>query len=253
MVIIAKKRFGQNFLRDKNILSKIIENAGITDTDYVIEIGPGLGGLTEFLIKKARKVTAVELDRDLIKGLENKFKYEDNLEIVQGDILKFKIPETPYKVVANIPYYITSPILNHFLKSEHKPLSMTLLMQKEVAEKIVERDNKKSIISLQVSLFAHAKIVQKIPPNAFYPIPKVSSALVHLKIKNKNDSEYFNNYAAEKILKIAKIAFTNKRKKLSNTLQKESLEAAGIDPNRRPETLTLSEWKNLSFGINIDP
>jgi len=233
----ANKSFGQNFLIDKNILDIIIETGKIEKNDHIIEVGPGLGVLTNELLQKAKKVTSIELDKKLIPVLQENFATSKNFDLINEDALKFTPPHTTYKVIANIPYNITSPLISHFLQNKNKPISLTLLIQKEVAEKII--DKKQSILSLQVKLFAEAKLIKKVSKNCFYPAPKIDSAIIHLKTHNKYSQE-----EAIKILTLAKKAFSQKRKKLSTTIGSEIKESP-IDLNRRPETLSIEEWKSL--------
>jgi 16S rRNA (adenine1518-N6/adenine1519-N6)-dimethyltransferase len=235
----ASKRFGQNFLIDQDTLDSIVEAAEITKADHVIEVGPGLGVLTNELLKEAKQVTSIELDKKLIPILEEQFGANKKFTLKNQDALTFSPPSTPYKVVANIPYNITSPLLNHFLRAANPPTSLTLLVQKEVAKKICET-KKHSILSLQVALFADSKNVKKVSNECFYPIPKVDSAIIHLETHGKIQKDQ-----ALAVLKLAKVAFSQKRKKLSNTLPAELLEKSTIDPNRRPQTLSIEEWQTL--------
>lgn len=238
----AKKSFGQNFLIDKDILGSIIESAQISKTDHIIEVGPGLGVLTQKLAEESAKVTTIELDSSLLPILKlNLLRYK-NVEIINGDALQFTPPSSEYKVVANIPYNITSPLINHFLKAENPPSSMTILVQKEVAEKICDLTPDMSFLSLQIALFATASIKKIVKAQSFYPVPKVDSAILNLETHKKYTSE-----TAEKVLKIAKRAFAQGRKKLSNTLPeyKEQLEKLDI-AGQRPQHLTIEHWLQLA-------
>ncbi|MFA5820669.1 MAG: 16S rRNA (adenine(1518)-N(6)/adenine(1519)-N(6))-dimethyltransferase RsmA [Candidatus Gracilibacteria bacterium] len=241
--LFTKKRFGQNFLINAGILKNIVNAANIKSTDHVIEIGPGLGVLTEELIKKAKKITSIELDNHLIPLLKTRFSDQKNFELLHMDALKFTPPKTPYKIVANIPYNITSPLLNHFLQAKNKPTSMTILVQKEVADKITQhlhsKKPKHSILSLQVALFADAKMISRVPAGNFFPAPKVESAILQI-TPRKN---LISNAQALQILTLAKRAFTHKRKKLSHTFKNLPPE---IDPNLRPEDLSPQEWGLIS-------
>lgn len=240
----AKKHLGQNFLKSESTLNKIIETAELSPKDHIIEIGPGLGILTIELAKKAKKVTTIELDKDLIPILEKTLTNYKNIKIIHGDALKFIPPKTKYKIAANIPYYITSPLLNHFLQAKNKPTTITLLVQKEVAEKIIQLEPKMSILSLQVALFGKARLIKKIPKTAFHPQPKVDSAILHIKLHQKS-----NTKEALHILTLAKIAFSQKRKKLRNTLFKQLKITPKISPDRRPETLSVQEWRKLTKSL----
>lgn len=246
--LFAKKRFGQNFLINRQELEKIVTTAKIEKTENVIEIGPGLGVLTQKLLQKAKKVICLELDGNIIPILKANLSGVTNLEIINIDALKFIPPKMEYKIVANIPYYITSPILNHFLQVENKPKSITLLVQKEVAEKICMRDGKQSILSLEVALFGTPKIISRISASSFFPAPKVDSSILHIEVFDKNHEDFIPKNKALEILNLAKICFSQKRKKLSNTLPEEYHENAtvtGISLSRRPETLTISDWTKL--------
>ncbi|MFA6917281.1 MAG: rRNA adenine dimethyltransferase family protein, partial [Candidatus Gracilibacteria bacterium] len=159
--------------------------------------------------------------------------------------------ETSYKIVANIPYNITSHLINHFLQTKNQPISITLLVQKEVAEKIYVLNPDMTVLSLQVALFGKAKIAKKVPSSYFYPQPKVDSAIIHIELFQKNDPNFIPQEKALKILKVAKTCFSNRRKKLSNTLPEEyhsQAKKSGIDLSRRPETLSTQEWAAICLG-----
>jgi len=166
----AKKYLGQNFLVNSGALKKIVETAGISKNDHIVEVGPGLGVLTKELAKLAKKVTSIELDKSFFPILKESLGEYKNIEILHQDALRFIPPKTKYKVVANIPYNITSPLINHFLQAENKPESMTLLVQDEVAEKICTKDPKMTILSLQVALFGEAKLIKKVSKESFFPL-----------------------------------------------------------------------------------
>lgn len=244
----AKKFLGQNFLINRDILDNIVNTANVTDQDLVIEIGPGLGVLTEQLVQKAKKVISIELDQKLYTLLTENFKNYKNLEIIHQDALRFEPPAETYKVVANIPYNITSPIINHFLQAKNRPTSLTLLVQKEVAQKLCTLEPDMTVLALQVALFGKAKLVKKVSNQCFFPVPGVDSAIIHIECYDQRDPNYIPQEAALNILKLAKQAFSQKRKKLSNTLpdHKDSLTKSGIDPNRRPETLSVQEWLSVA-------
>jgi 16S rRNA (adenine1518-N6/adenine1519-N6)-dimethyltransferase len=238
----AKKSLGQNFLQSKAIVAKIIKTAKVTSKDHVIEIGPGLGILTEELAKHAKNTTAIELDKDLIPTLKENPALK-KVEIINADALLFKAPKnTKYKVVANIPYYITSPLITAFLTQKNPPTSMTLLVQKEVAEKIIT-DPPESILALQTQLYAKPILAFGVPAKHFKPKPKVDSAVIHLETLKKTTRPK----NPTKILELAKQAFSQKRKKLSNTLKhiKPSLIKFKLI-DKRPQHLTLKDWENLA-------
>lgn len=241
---MAKKHLGQNFLKSYSVLQKIIAAADLNKDDHVIEIGPGQGFLTEALLEKAGKVTAIEKDHDLIEPLQEKFP---DLDLIEGDALKFSPPETPYKVVANIPYYITSPLINHFLKdTPHHPEFLVLMTQKEVANKAAAKPGKLNVLALNIQTFGNIKKICKVPASAFSPQPKVESAVIKI-------TPHKEPLVPEKILptyfKLISNAFSQKRKMLGNTLGKETCEKAGIDPMKRPQHLTIQEWAQLANAL----
>lgn len=250
----AKKGLGQNFLIDEIALDKIIEAADLEPSDNVVEVGPGTGFLTEQLVSKVAHVTSVELDANMVDILKNKFWTLKNLEVVHKDILSFPIPEGPYKVVANIPYYITSPLLKHFLQSNNRPSLMVVLVQKEVAEKICGKG--KSLITIQTQVFGEAEIVVTVPSSSFFPPPKVNSAILKIKVY---DQPLVEAEKLDEFFRIVKFGFSQKRKKLSNGLSaglriepsevRTMLEKAGLSPDVRPEELTIEEWKRLVEGV----
>ena len=246
--LFAKKSFGQNFLTNKNVLQDILNASGITKDDTVIEIGPGLGVLTKELAKTTKKVISIELDKKLLPLLKETLNEYTNIEILSENTLKFIPPKIQYKIVANIPYNITSPILNHFLQTENQPISMTLMVQEEVAEKICTLEPDMTVLSLEVALFGKAKTIKKVPASSFHPQPKVNSAIIHVELFTPQNPNYIPKQTALKILQIAKTCFSNRRKQLKNTLPKEYHEQAvnsGIDLSRRPETLSIQEWATI--------
>lgn len=235
----AKKSLGQNFLISEKALNKIIEAADIQPNEQILEIGPGLGTLTRRLAEKTTNLTAIELDDSLIPLLTETLP--KHVQIIHKDALRYEPPENSYKLIANIPYYITSPIINHFLQRPNPPKSLTLLVQKEVAEKICQLDPDMSVLSLQVALFGTAKIITKVENTAFYPAPKVDSAVIQIEVTNPYPLQ-----TALAILNLAKKAFTSKRKKLSNTLKshREILEKLGLG-DKRPEHLSIGDWEKI--------
>lgn len=242
---------GQHFLIDGDVLDAIVEAGAVTPDDTVVEIGAGLGILTKELLKRAKKVITIELDARLLPLLDlyvKETRTPHNLDVVQGNALQVPMPAVPYKIVANIPYHITSPLLRHaFLESEVRPTSLTLLIQREVAEKICdERD--RSLLSIIVSFFGAARIVRHVPPECFLPPPAVDSSVLQIDCHPEplTDSE-----TMERVFLLAKVAFSQKRKMLRNTITtlpggEEILAAAGIDPSRRPQTLSIEEWIALA-------
>jgi 16S rRNA (adenine1518-N6/adenine1519-N6)-dimethyltransferase len=241
---------GQHFLADSTVLEKILEAATISPDDTIVEIGPGLGILTKELAAHAKKVIAVELDQRWIP-LAKKYAGEGakaELIFINDNALNVQLPEEPYKIVANIPYHITSPLLRHaFLESTRPPQSLTLLIQREVAEKICDPDDA-GILTIIVALFGKASMVTRVPPASFVPPPKVDSAVIHIACHQK---PLGSPEEIEKIIWLLKNAFSQKRKMLSNTLGRlpegpERMAKVGIDPTRRPQTLSVDEWLALA-------
>jgi len=250
------KGLGQNFLEDQSALQKIIEAAEIELTDSVLEIGPGLGSLTRYLALSARSVTAVELDRKLFPALESVLSPYKNIRLIQGDILKLNSAELMdkpgYIVVANIPYYITSAVIRRLLEAEVHPRRVVLTVQKEVAERICAEPGEMNLLALSVQVYGKPTITAFIPAGAFYPPPKVDSAVLRIEVQ---DQSYLTTNLLDAFFKLIKAGFSQKRKTLRNSLsgglrvsQVESekmLSGAGIDPGRRAETLSLEEWGRL--------
>jgi len=252
----ARKGLGQNFLIDRGVLDKIIAAAGIENTDTVVEVGPGLGVLTRALAEKAGKVVSVELDRNMVALLRETMAGVPNVAIVERDILdtppQSLIGQGGYKVVANLPYYITSPVLRHFLESTHQPQSLVVMVQKEVARQIVARPPETSLLSVAIQFYGTPRIVSYVPAGAFYPPPKVASAILRIdvlperRLSAEDEAVFF---------KLARAGFSTRRKQLINALSSgldidkttgaELLQKAGIDPKRRAETLTIDDWLNL--------
>ena len=258
MNLFAKKSLGQHFLNSTHVLEQIITASHIEKDEEVLEIGPGTGILTDALLRSGARVTAVEKDDRALEVLQTKFKSEieqGRLTIIQGDILKLNIAsiyKTPYALIANIPYYITGSILEKFLEYAPRPNRMVLLVQKEVAERIVARDGKESVLSISVKSFGTPKLVAKVPPGAFTPPPTVDSAI--LAIENISDTLF-----AEKRLNIRvffgflKAGFAHKRKFLIRNLEtvssREHLEhvwrTLSIDPKIRAEEISVKTWIDI--------
>ncbi len=253
----AKKSLGQNFLVDEGAFDQIIAAAELQPGDHVVEVGPGTGFLTERLLGSAAQVTAVEYDGDMVTMLKAKFPGAKNLTLVHKDALRFPVPSGAYKVVANIPYYITSPLLKHFLQSENRPSLMVLLVQKEVAEKIGGLDGK-SMVTIETQVFGRPEIMGVVPRTSFHPAPKVDSAILRIEVYPEP------LVSAEKLkafLRLVGFGFSQKRKKLSNALasgfhqevdaMRGILEKVGLDSNIRAEELEIGDWLKLLTEINF--
>lgn len=252
---MPKKHLGQNFLFDPSILQKIISVAGITPDDTVVEIGPGHGRLTKMLSEAANKVIAIELDKGLHERLTDELSGSDNIELVHGDALKYPYGSLKdFKVVANIPYYITTQIIFKLFEHRSHLKSITITVQKEVAERIVAGPGGKAYgrLSIMVQYYGRPEIKFIVPKGAFRPVPKVDSAVMHIEIYERpmiavRDEGLF--------FKIVSTAFSQRRKTIHNTLKglcpdvKEKLIEAGIEPSQRPETLSIEEFARLSDAI----
>lgn len=260
-----QKKFGQNFLIDTHVLEKIIQSAGITKDDFVLEIGPGIGTMTQYLCESARQVMAVEIDQNLIPILEETLASYDNVTVVNEDILKLDIVQVaekynegkPIKVVANLPYYITTPIIMGLFES-HVPLeSITVMVQKEVADRMQSAPGTKEYgaLSLAVQYYADAEIVANVPPNCFMPRPNVGSAVIRLtchqekKVQVKDEKFMF---------RVIRASFNQRRKTLQNGLGNDAslavtkeqaaqaLEQMGLSTTIRGEKLSLEQFAALS-------
>ncbi len=252
----ADKSLGQNFLQDDAALEAIVSAAQIQATDSVLEIGPGLGSLTRHLADSAREVVAVELDGRLLQPLQAILVPHGNVRVVHGDILKLAphelIAEQDYIVVANIPYYITSKVIRHLLESEVKPRRVALTIQKEVAERICAQPGDLSLLALSVQVYGEPRIAARIPAEAFFPKPKVDSAVLCVEIY---PSPKIAPELLETFFKLIKAGFSQKRKTLRNSLSaglhispiqaEELLQQANIESRRRAETLSIEEWQIL--------
>ena len=252
--VVPAKSLGQNFLIDKGALSSIIEVAELKKSDTVVEIGPGTGVLTKELLEKAKKVIAFEKDEKMCKLLQASFKEFKNFQIIKGDFLTstFKFPKN-YKVVANIPYYITSPIIRKFLESRNKPELMILMVQKEVGQRICANPPDMSILSTSVQFYAKAKIIRYVSKGSFWPRPKVDSAIIIITPLINTDNKQLNT---DTFFKIVKTGFSHPRKQLLNNFSKglniervkieKILEELNISPQQRAETLSIEKWVELS-------
>lgn len=250
----AKKALGQNFLKSEQALREIIKAGEIKKEDLVIEIGPGKGALTARLLENSDHVIAVEKDRDLISFLQEKFKEEienKKLTLLEEDILEYKIKENPYKIIANIPYNITGAILKKFLTEENQPDLMVLMVQNEVAKRIVARDAKESILSVSVKAYGEPKLIMKVPARYFSPAPKVDSAVI--KISNISRKLFNNEVNEEKFWGVIHAGFAHKRKVLISNLKNYDKETnwtaifqeLNISLKTRAEDVSISTWFSL--------
>lgn len=272
MKIKPKKSLGQNFLTDNDVIRKIVESAGLKKEDVVLEIGPGRGILTEALASECQKVIAVEIDSDLVSYLKKKFEGNKSVEIVQGDILQmsnFKFPMSnqiqnskiqnlkpkSYKLIANLPYYITSPIIRKFLESKVSPTEMILMVQKEVAERIVAKPGEMGLLSISVQYYAKPEILFFVPRTAFEPVPEVDSAVIRI-THNSQLVTSESKIERDKFFRVVRAGFCAKRKMLSNNLSnsfhlekkevEKKLAEAGLDLNVRAQELSVEDWKKLA-------
>ena len=265
-----KKSFGQNFLTDTNILQKIVDTAEVDDQVNVIEIGPGIGALTEFLAERAAEVMAFEIDHRLVPILADTLRDFDNVTVVNEDILKvdlaqhiqnFKNPDLPIKVVANLPYYITTPILMHLIESGIPFSEFVVMMQKEVADRISAQPNTKAYgsLSIAVQYYMTAKVAFIVPRTVFVPAPNVDSAILKMVRRSEpavavEDEKFF--------FKVSKASFTHRRKTLWNNLTgyfgkteeikdklTKALDQAGLSPSVRGEALSLEEFASLTDAL----
>jgi 16S rRNA (adenine1518-N6/adenine1519-N6)-dimethyltransferase len=257
------KSLGQNFLVDGAVLDRIADGAELTDQDAVLEVGPGIGVLTQVLCERAGQVVAVEIDRALLPVLEETLADYDNVEVVHGDILKLNLPELfdqkfvgqQVKVVANLPYYITTPIIMNFFEQKLPVERIVVMVQKEVADRMQAVPSTKAYgtLSIAVQYYAQARVVTVVPSGAFFPPPNVDSAVIALVRRDQpavqvQDEAFF--------FRVVKAAFAQRRKTLPNTLSstmgiskdliRQALDQAGIDPKRRGESLNLDEFGRLS-------
>jgi 16S rRNA (adenine1518-N6/adenine1519-N6)-dimethyltransferase len=262
-----KKGLGQSFLVDENALRRIVEAAEVTGSDTVLEIGPGLGNLTRLLAERAGRVIAVELDEHFCEALLRLLADYPNVRIVHGDILELdpttligtngQPPATSYKVVANLPYYITSAVLRHLLEASLKPKLMVLTLQLEVAKRLIAAPGAMSLLAVSVQFYARPRLVARIRPGSFYPTPKVSSAVVRLDLYDRPPVEVDD---VNRFFAIVRAGFSGKRKQLRNSLAHglalppeavvKSLRRASIDEKRRAESLSLAEWGQLYRAIS---
>jgi 16S rRNA (adenine1518-N6/adenine1519-N6)-dimethyltransferase len=251
-----KRPFGQNFLFDKNILNKIVSCSGVTKKDTVVEIGPGLGTLTRVLAQKSKKVIAIEFDRKLISQLTENVSDLKNVEIINMDALKYPYEHIrgKFSVVANIPYNITTPIIFKLLEYKAKIISMTLLMQKEVAQRIVATSGSREygVLSLTTQIYTKPALKFIVSKKSFSPPPKIDSAIVHFQVSAR---PFLPVKDASLFLDIVKTAFGQRRKTIKNSLKSfhgltEALDRTSIAPSSRPETLSMQDFIRLADALH---
>lgn len=255
----AKKSLGQNFLHDAEIIEKIFETADVQSTDWVFEVGPGTGVLTFRLSDRVEKLLAIEIDHELVTRLQKQFIDSKSVSILEGNILDIDLKELleaslfsdhPYKVIANIPYYITAPIIRTLLSLKYQPVSLTLMVQDEVAERLAAKPGKMSLLSVMAQYYASVEKKFFVPKEAFDPIPKVDSAVVQLIPKRP-----FSPEDDRKVFRLARAGFAARRKTLSNNLSstfslpKEEVEkklaALGLRTDIRAQALSIEDWERL--------
>lgn len=256
----AKKRFGQHFLSDRNILARIVDAAEIRAGDSVLEIGPGRGALTEALAQRGARVAAIEVDRDLVPLLRAQFAGNDRVTIVEADALDHAASEllakggiaAPYAVVANLPYNIAAPVLRMFLEGDVRPARLVVMLQLEVAEAIVAGPGKMGLLSVATQVYAETTMVMRVPAGAFSPPPKVESAVVRIDVSPQPRV----NAPLDAFFRVVRAGFGNPRKQLRNSLSfglhvkqevvDDVMRAAGVDVTLRPQVLSLDDWAAIT-------
>jgi 16S rRNA (adenine1518-N6/adenine1519-N6)-dimethyltransferase len=260
-----KKGLGQHFLADQAALDRIVAAADLTAADTVLEIGPGLGTLTSLLAERAGRIVAVELDDRLAAVLAERLADRPNVEVRPGNILRISdfasLVGPSYKVVANLPYYITSAVLRHLLERQDQPDLVVVTVQREVAERIVAVPPDMNLLAVSVQFYGRPRIVARIPAGAFYPPPKVDSAVVRIDVRDEPAVPLREGTAVADFFRVVRAGFGHKRKTLRNALSaglglapatvEQALTQAGIDPRRRAETLSLQEWADLTVPIRL--
>ncbi|MFA6608537.1 MAG: 16S rRNA (adenine(1518)-N(6)/adenine(1519)-N(6))-dimethyltransferase RsmA [Candidatus Paceibacterota bacterium] len=250
-----KKSLGQNFLTSIPARIAIVNAGNLTKEDKVLEIGPGKGFLTQGLLDTGAQVVALEKDKELLPILTEKFSSYKNFTLIEGDALTYEPPKDSYKLIANIPYYITGAILERYLSHKNQPTQMVVLVQKEVAERVVARDGKESILSLAVKVYGEPKIVYRVNKGSFNPVPSVDSAV--LSIENISRKNFTNEKHEEIFFKLIKSGFAHKRKFLISNLKEvfpsinfiPLFQAQNLSEKARAEDVTLALWLQLSLNI----
>ena len=261
--LYLRKRLGQNFLVDPVALQCIVAASDLSPEDTVIEAGAGLGNLTRPLAERAGRVVAVELDDGLVAVLRLELADLGNVQILHGDILRIPnlgIPNLGYKVVGNLPYYITSAILRRFLEDEPRPRLMVVTIQREVAERIVAEPGRMSLLAVSVQFYGQPRIVARIPPSAFFPSPQIDSAVLRIEVGEQPAVALPEGTDAKAYFHVVRAGFSQRRKMLRNSLSgglallparvEGALDGVGIDPRRRAETLSLEEWAQATGALS---
>ncbi|NQV13273.1 MAG: ribosomal RNA small subunit methyltransferase A [Parcubacteria group bacterium] len=266
----VNKRLGQNFLIDQSVVTKMIAAADVNQQDTILEVGPGLGALTEAIAEqaclpagRADRVLAVEKDRQLATHLNKRFSRQENIEILSQDIFKLDfitagLGDRNYKIVANLPFYITSHFLRFILEAEAKPTELILIVQKEVAKRVVAEPGDHSLLSLSVQFYGEPKIITVVDRRSFYPPPAVEAAILKIKVYPQPAIKVDD---IENFFRLLKISFASRRKQLHNNLAagykisgqeaQKILVSANLDPTRRAETFSLNEWEKLYNSVVI--
>jgi 16S rRNA (adenine1518-N6/adenine1519-N6)-dimethyltransferase len=254
--IRPNKSFGQNFLIDRSVLNKIIDAAAIEPEDEILEVGAGMGVLTRALAQRAGRVVAVEIEHDMLALLEETTSYYPNVELVARNLLQLDPGEVfaqrPYKLVANLPYYITAPTFRHFLESGNPPHLLVVMVQLEVAQRIVAMPGDLSLLAVSIQFYGQPRIIARVPANAFYPAPKVDSAILRVDIHPQMS---LTPPERDGFFRVVQAGFSERRKQLHNSLthglhyknelMRSWLASADIDASRRAETLSIEEWLRL--------
>ncbi|WP_338254414.1 16S rRNA (adenine(1518)-N(6)/adenine(1519)-N(6))-dimethyltransferase RsmA [Dictyobacter halimunensis] len=250
------KAFGQNFLIDRNILKKIVQAAEIMPEDEVLEVGAGTGVLTRELAQQARRVVAVEIERDMLTLLAQTTRSYPHVELIARNLLFLNPSEvfgqTPYKLVANLPYYITAPTFRHFLENPNPPRILVVMVQWEVAQRIIAEPGDLSLLAISVQFYGRPHIIARVPAQSFYPAPKVDSAILRIDV---HEQAPLSHDERDRFFKVVQAGFSEKRKQLHNSLThglhykneliRGWMSEASIDSSRRAETLSIEEWIRL--------
>lgn len=262
------KSFGQNFLIDRTVLQEIVQAAEITSDDKILEVGSGTGVLTRELARYANRVVAVEIERDMLALLAETTQPYPNVELVARNLL-FLDPveffgQSAYKLVANLPYYITAPTFRHFLESANPPRTVVVMVQWEVAQRITAQPGDMSLLAISVQFYGRPRVVARVPAQAFYPAPKVDSAILRIDVDTQdasNDRAALTGEERDRFFRVVQAGFSERRKQLHNSLThglhiknemvRTWLEQTQIEPSRRAETLSIEEWLRLSALFQI--